>query len=170
MKKTGLLFVSVLLVGLMSGCEAIKDATDITFTIERSMDFTIDESLLTTYSKNLDLNDSEDYRKYKGKIRDVEIDYVRYSITSNTGSAGQVDLYATVLGGTFASATKVAGPIGFAASENRPVTDIALQNKDYFENLLASGQLTGWAAAAGTNVRLALHVDVRVKITANPLE
>jgi len=83
MKKIGLLFVFLLLFGgLMSGCEEIKNATDITFTIERSTGFTVNESSLTTYPYNLDLNDSEEYRKYKGNIRDIEIDYVRYSITS----------------------------------------------------------------------------------------
>ena len=49
MKKTGLLFVSFLLFGgLMSGCEEVKDATDITYTITKSEVFTIDEDNLTT--------------------------------------------------------------------------------------------------------------------------
>jgi len=98
LKKTGLLFVSMLLLVLMSGCGEIKDAMDITFTIDKNKVFLVDENPLTTSSYNLDLNDSEEYRKYKGKIRNVEIDYVRYSITSNTGGGGQADLYANVYG------------------------------------------------------------------------
>ena len=168
--KIGLLFVSFLLFGVISGCEAVKDATDITFTIEKSKVFTVDENSLTTFSSNLDLNDSEEYRKYKGNIRDVEIDYVRYSITSNTGGGGQADLYANVYGGSFATATKVAGPISFAAGELRGVTDVAWLNKDYFESLLANGQLTVWAVAAGTNVHLTLPVELKVKVTVNVFE
>jgi hypothetical protein len=170
MKKGGLFFVSILLVGLMSGCETVKDATDITFTIEKSTVFTVDENSLTTYPYNLDLNDSDEYRKYKGNIRDVEIDYVRYSITSNTGGGGQSDLYANVYGGSFATATKVAGPISFAAGETRGVTDVAWLNKDYFENLLASGQLTVWAVATGTNVHLTIPAELKVKVTVNAFE
>ena len=170
MKKIGLLFVSILLFGLMSGCGEIKDATDITFTIAKSKVFSVDENSLTTSAYNLDLNDSEEYRKYKGKIRDVEIDYVRYSITSNTGGGGQADLYANVYGGPFATATKVAGPINFAAGELRGVTDVAWLNKDYFENLLATGQLTVWAVAVGTNVHLTLPVEIKVRVTVNVFE
>lgn len=170
MKKTGLLFVSMLLLVLMSGCGEIKDAMDITFTIDKNKVFSVDENSLTTSSYNLDLNDSEEYRKYKGKIRNVEIDYVRYSITSNTGGGGQADLYANVYGGPFATATKVAGPIGFAAGELRGVTDVAWLNKGYFESLLASGQLTVWAVATGTNVHLILPVEIKVRVTVNMLE
>ena len=169
MKKTGLLFVSILLLGLMSGCGEIKDATNITVTIPYSKDFTIVENL-TTYFRDLDLNDSEEYRKYKGKIRDIEIEYVRYSITSNTGSGGRADLYATPYGGSFDPTKIVVENISFAANETRPLTDVTLLNKDYFENLLATGQLRAWAVAQGTNVNLTLHVEFRVKVTVNPLE
>ena len=127
MKKTGLLFVSILL--LVShervwgdqGCDGYH-----VYHCIKVKSSTVDENSLTTSSYNLDLNDSEEYRKYKGKIRDVEIDYVRYSITSNTGGGGQADLYANVYGGSFATATKVAGPISFAAGELRGVTDVAM--------------------------------------------
>ena len=169
MKKTGLLFVSILLLGLMSGCGEIKDATNITVTIPYSKDFTIVENL-TTYFRDLDLNDSEEYRKYKGKIRDIEIEYVRYSITSNTGGGGRADLYATPYGGSFDSTKIVVENISFAANETRPLTDVTLLNKDYFENLLATGQLRAWAVAQGTNVNLTLHVEFRVKVTANVFE
>ncbi|MDP1991344.1 MAG: hypothetical protein Q8K00_09985 [Syntrophales bacterium] len=170
MKKTGLIFVSLLLFGgLMSGCEEIKDATDITYTITYSKDFTIDENL-TTYFRDLDLNESDDYRKYKGNIRDIEIEYVRYSITSNTGGGGLANLYAGPYGGNFASATIVAGPISFAAFEPRPLTDVAVLNKDYFENLLTTGQMRAWAVAEGTNVHLTLHVELKVKVVVNVFE
>jgi hypothetical protein len=121
-------------------------------------------------SKDLDLNDSEEYRKYKGKIREIRIDYVRYEIISNTGGGGQVNLYANFLGGSFSSATKVAGPVIAAAGELRGITDVPWVNKDYFESLLATGQLTVWADASGSNVHMVMPVEVKVKITVNVLE
>ena len=170
MKKRGLLFVSLWLFGLMSGCEAVKDATDIEYTVLYSYTYNVDENSLTTYPYNLDLNDSEDYRKYKGHIRNTEIDYVRYSITSNTGGGGKVDLYANTYGGSFATSTKVAGPISFAAGETRGVTDVVWLNKGYFESLLSIGELSVWAVAEGTNVRLTLPVELKVKLTVSPFE
>lgn len=170
MKKRGLLFVSFLLFGgLMSGCEAVKDATDITFTLTKSHVFTVDADL-TTVSYNLDLNDEPDYAKYSGNIRDIEIDYLRYQITSNTGNGGTADFYANTFGGSFATATKVAGPINFAAGELRGVTDVVWLNKDYIESLLVIGRLSVWAVAEGTGVRLIIPADIRVKVTANALE
>ena len=169
MKKRGLLFVSFLLFGLMSGCEAIKDATDIEFTIVKSHVYTVDESL-TTYPYDVDLNTNEDYQKYEGKIRDIEIDYVRYSITSNTGNGGKADFYANTFGGSFATATRVAETISFAAGELRGVTDVVWLNKDYIESLLINGQLSVWAVAEGTNVRLTLPVEIKVKVTVNAFE
>ena len=167
MKKRGLLFVSLLLFVLMSGCEQL---TDITFTITKSEVFTLDEGNLTTVSSNVDLNDYEEYRRYEGKIQDVEIDYLRYQITSNTGGGGTADFYANAFGGSFATATKVAGPINFAAGELRGVTDVVWINKDYIESLLVVGKLTVWAVAVGTNVHLILPVELKVKVTANALE
>ncbi len=169
MKKRGLLLVSLLLFGLLSGCEAVKDATDITFTITKNHVFTLDANL-TTVSYNVDLNEDSDYAKYSGKIRDIEIDYLRYQITSNTGGGGKADFYANVYGGPFATATKVAGPITFAAGELRGVTDVVWLNKDYMENLLIVGKLSVWAVAEGTNVRLILPVELKVKVTANAFE
>ena len=171
MKKTGLLFVSFLMFGgLMSGCEEVKDATDITFTITKSEVFTLDEDNLTTVSSNVDLNDDSDYARYSGNIRDIEIDYLRYQITSNTGGGGTADFYANTYGGSFATARKVAGPINFAAGELRGVTDVVWINKDYMESLLVSGRLTVWAVATGTNVHLIIPVDLKVKVTANVFE
>ena len=169
MKKRGLLFVSLLLLFLMSGCEAVKDATDVEYTIYYSHIYTVNENL-TTYPYNINLEDSEDYRKYKGHIRNTEIEYVRYSITSNTGGGGKVDLYANFYGGPFATSTKVAGPISFSAGELRGVTDVVWVNKGYFESLLSVGELSVWAVAEGTNVQLILPVELKVKLTVSPFE
>jgi hypothetical protein len=174
MKKRGLLIISVLLFGgLISGCgdsgDNLKDAIDVKFTMVFSHVYTIDTNL-TTSSYDLDLNTNENYQKYHGKIRDIEIDYLRYSITSNTGNGGKADFYANVYGGSFATATKVAGPINFAAGELRGVSDVVWLNKDYFEGLLISGKLSVWAVAEGTNVRLTVPTDLQLKVTANPLE
>ena len=153
----------------MSGCEAFKDATDITFTLTKSHVFTVDADL-TTVSYNLDLNEDSDYAKYSGKIRDIEIDYLRYSITSNTGNGGKADFYANTFGGSFATATKVAETISFAAGELRGDTDVIWLNKDFIETLLTSGKLSVWAKAEGTNIHLTIPVEIKVKVTANPFE
>ena len=166
-----MLFAAVLLIGsLLGGCDTVEDALDITFTIERSTVFTVTENALTTTAYNLDLNDSEDYRKYKGKIKQVEIDYVRYSIATNTGGGGQAELYANVyLGGLSLPLPRWPDPSALRPSETRGAADVAWLNKVYFENLLASGQLSVWVVAAGTNVNLTLPVSIRVRVTANPL-
>lgn len=169
MKKRGLLFVSFLLFTLMSGCDLIKDATDIEFTLTKSHVFTVDADL-TTVSYNLDLNEDSDYAKYSGKIRDIEIEYLRYSITSNTGNGGKVDFYAISFGGSLATATKVAETISFTAGELRGATDVVWLNKDFIETLLTSGKLSVWAVAEGTNVRLTIPIEIKVKVTANPFE
>jgi hypothetical protein len=169
MKKKGALFVSFLLFTLASGCDVIKDATDIVFTILYSNVYTVDTNL-TTFSYDIDLNTNSDYQTYKGKIRDIEIDYLRYSITSNTGNGGKADFYANSFGGSFASATKVAETISFAAGELRDATDVVWLNKDFVETLLTSGKLSVWAVAVGTNVRLTIPVEIKVKVTANPFQ
>jgi hypothetical protein len=170
MKKTALIFVTFALFAFTSGCDVIKDAADVEFIVSRNHIFTIDANLTTYPRYDVDLNEDEDYRKYRGKIRDVEILYLRYAITSNTGSGGKSDFYANSFGGSFATATKVAETISFAAGETRGATDVTWLNKDYIENLLIIGRLSVWAVAEGTNVRLTVPVELRVKITANPLE
>jgi hypothetical protein len=169
MIKRGLVFVCFLLFAFISGCDIVKDAADITFTLTKSHVFTVAADL-TTVSYNVDLNEDSDYARYSGKIRHIDIDYLRYQITSNTGNGGTADFYANVYGGSFATATKVAGPINFAAGELRGVTDVVWLNKDYIETLLMSGKLSVWAVAVGTNVRLTIPVELKVKVTANPLQ
>ncbi|MBM4312390.1 MAG: hypothetical protein FJ122_00560 [Deltaproteobacteria bacterium] len=169
MGRRGLILVLFALFAFTSGCDMIKDATDIEFTIIRSHVFTIDANL-TTFPYDVDLTTDSDYQRYKGKIRDIDIDYLRYSITSNTGSGGKSDFYANSFGGSFATATKVAETISFAAGETRGATDVVWLNKNYMENLLITGKLSVWAVAEGTNVRLTIPVEIKVKVTANPFE
>jgi len=169
MKKRGLLFVSLLLSTLTGGCDLIKDSTDITFTIVYSHVYTVDANL-TTFPYDIDLTTNSDYQKYKDKIRDIEIDYLRYSITSNTGGGGKADFYANTFGGSFATATKVAQTIAFTAGETRGATDVVWLNKDFIETLLTSGKLSVWAVAEGAGVRLTIPVEIKVKVTANPFE
>jgi len=169
MKKTGLMVVSLLLFTFTSGCNLIKDAADIVFTIVRSHVFTIDATL-TTFPYDIDLTTESDYQKYRGKIRDIDIDYLRYSITVNTGGGGKSDFYANSFGGSFATATKVAETISFSAGETRGATDVVWLNKGFIETLLGTGKLSVWAVAQGTNVRLTIPVEIKVKVTANPFE
>ena len=169
MKKKVLLFVSFLLFGcLISGCENLKDALDVTFSMRFNEVFTVDTTL-TTFSYDIDLNTNEDYQKYKGKIRDIKIDYLRYSITSNTGNGGKAGFYANVYGGSFSTATKIAESINFEAGELRDDTDVVLLNKDYIDSLLPSGKLSVWAVAEGTDVHLIVPAKIKVTVTANPL-
>lgn len=169
MKKRGLIFGSFLLFTLMSGCDVIKDAADIEFTIPYSHVYTVDTNL-TTFPYDIDLNTNSDYQKYKGKIRHIEIDYLRYSITTNTGNGGKSDFYTNTFGGSFATATKVAETISFAAGETRGATDVVWLNKGFIETLLNTGKLSVWAVAEGTNVRLTVPVEIQVRVTYNPFE
>lgn len=169
MKKTRLMTVLFLLFTFASGCDMIKDATDIEFTIPYSHVYTV-ETNLTTFPYDIDLTTNSDYQRYRSKIRDIEIDYLRYSITVNTGNGGKADFYANTFGGSFATATKVAQTISFAAGETRGPTDVVWLNKDFIEILLNTGKLSVWAVAEGTNVRLTIPVEIRVRVTANPLQ
>jgi hypothetical protein len=169
MKKRGLLFVSFLLLILMSGCDLIKDAADIEFTILQSHVYTVDADL-TTFPYDIDLTTNSDYQRYKDKIRHIEIEYLRYSITSNTGNGGKADFYATSFGGSFASATKVAETLSFTAGETRGNTDVVWLNLAFIETLLNTGKLSVWVVAEGVGVRLTIPVEIKVKVTANPFE
>lgn len=169
MKRIGLILGSFLLFALMTGCDIIKDAADIEFTIVQSHVYTIDANL-TTFPYDIDLTTNSDYQKYKDKIRRIEIDYLRYSITSNTGNGGKADFYANTFGGSFATATKVAETISFAAGETRGASDVVWLNKDFVETLLNTGKLSVWAVATGTNVRLTVPVEIQARVTANPFE
>jgi hypothetical protein len=164
MKKRGLVFVCFLLFALMSGCDKIKDAADIEFTIPYSHVYTVNTDL-TTFPYDIDLNTNSDYQKYKGKIRHIEIDYLRYSITSNTGNGGKSDFYANTFGGSFATATKVA-----EAGETRGSSDVVWLNKGFIETLLTTGKLSVWAVAEGAGVRLTIPVEIQVRVTYNPFE
>jgi hypothetical protein len=169
MKKMGLRAGSFLLFALIGGCDIIKDATDIEFTIPYSHVYTV-ETNLTTFPYDIDITTNSDYQRYKNKIRDIEIDYLRYSITVNTGNGGKADFYANTFGGSFATATKVAQTISFGAGETRGITDVVWLNKDFIEILLNTGKLSVWAVAEGTNVRLTVPVEIRVRVTANPFQ
>jgi hypothetical protein len=169
MKKRGLIFVSFLLFTLMIGCDLIKDAADVEFTIPYSHVYTVDANL-TTLPYDIDLTTNSDYQRYRDKIRHIEIDYLRYSITSNTGNGGKADFYTNTFGGSFATATKVAETISFAAGETRGATDVVWLNKGFIETLLATGKLSVWAVAEGTNVRLTIPAEIQVRVTYNPLQ
>jgi hypothetical protein len=169
MKKKGFIWGSFLLFVLMSGCNPIKDAADIEFTIPYSHVYTVNTDL-TTFPYDIDLNTNSDYQRYKGKIRHIEIDYLRYSITSNTGNGGKSDFYANTFGGSFATATKVAETISFAAGETRGSSDVVWLNKGFIETLLTTGKLSVWAVAEGAGVRLTIPVELQVRVTYNPFE
>jgi hypothetical protein len=171
MKKRVLLVVSFLLFGcLIIGCSDAKDALDVTFSIEKSNVFTVDTSS-TTVSFDIDLNTNEDYQKYKDKIREIKIDFLRYSITSNTGNGGKADFYAGAYGGSFAEALKVAETLHCDAGELISVdTDVVFLNRDHINTLLTSGKLSIWAVAEGTDIHLIVPAKIKVTVTANPLE
>ena len=119
------------------------------FTLTKSHVFTVDANL-TTVPYDIDLNEDSDYSKYKGKIRDIEIEYLRYSHYVQYGEWRDSRLLCQCLRGQLRHHTKVAGPITFAAGELRRTTDVVWLNKDYVENLLLNGKLSVWVVAVGT--------------------
>jgi hypothetical protein len=172
MKKGSLIVASVWILALMAGCDTIKDATDVTYTLDYQHVYTIQDNL-TAYPYDIDLNDNSDYQTYKNKIRDIEIQYLIYSITTNVGGAGSCDFYANSYGNGFATATKIAETITFAAGENRGATYVNWINNGnhYLENLVlnGNGKLSVWAVGTG-NVHITVPVELRIKLTANVLE
>jgi hypothetical protein len=169
MKKAILVLAVLCIFGFVGGCGDVKDALDIEFSITRDHIFTIRGSN-ATLSYDINLDDNDDYRKYKDKIRSIEIEYIRYSITSNTGSGGTGDFYAGPYGSAFSTAIKVAKTISFAAGETPGETDVEWINKAYLESLLTGGKLSLWAVATGSGVDIIVPVVIKVEITANPLE
>jgi hypothetical protein len=169
MKKWGLHVVSFVLFTLASGCDAIKNATDVNFILVYNYVFAVDANL-ATHSYDIDLTTNPEYAKYRGKIKEVSIEYLRYSVTSNTGNGGKAAVHVNTIGGGLATAKKVAETITLAAGETRGVTDVAWLNKAYFENLLLDGHLSVWGIAEGSGVRLTLPVELQLKVTTNPLD
>ena len=169
MKKALPVLAAFCIFGLISGCGDIKDAIDIVFHISYDHTFTI-QGNTETLSYDINLEDDDDYNRYKDKIRSIEIDYLRYSITSNTGGEGTGDLYAGSYGSAFSTATKVAQTISFAAGETREETEVEWINKAFLEGLLTGGKLSLWGAGSGSGVDIIVPVVIKIKVTANPLE
>jgi hypothetical protein len=169
MKKDLPVLAAFCIFGLISGCSDIKDAIDIEFDITYDHIFTI-QGNTETLSYNINLEDNDDYKRYKDKIRSIKIDYLRYSITSNTGGEGTCDLYVGSYGSAFSTATKVAQTIRFAAGETRGETDVEWINKAFLEGLLTGGKLSLWAVGSGSGIDIIVPVVIRVEVTANPLE
>jgi hypothetical protein len=169
MKKTLPVLAAFCIFCLISGCGDIKDAIDIVFDINYNHIFTI-QGNTETVSYDINLEDNDDYKRYKDKIRSIRIDYIRYSITSNTGGEGTGDLYAGSYGSAFSTATKVAQTISFTAGETRGETDVEWINKAFLESILAGGKLSLWAVGSGSSVDIIVPVVIKIKVTANPLE
>jgi hypothetical protein len=169
MKKNLLALAALCIFGLFSGCGDIKDAIDIVFSVNYNHIFTIHGNT-ETLSYDINLEDNDDYRRYKNKIRDIRIDYLRYSITSNTGREGKGDLYAGSYGSAFSTATKIAQTISFAAGETHGETDVEWINKAFLESLLVGEKLSLWAVGSGSGVDIIVPVIIKIKVTVNPLE
>jgi len=169
MKKMLAVLASCLLLGSLGGCGSAKDVFDIEFNISYSHIFTLQGDGATA-SYDLNLSDDEEYHRYESKIRSVKIGYLRYAITSNRGGGGRGDFYAGPYGSAFANARKVAQTITFAAGETRPTTDVDWIDLGYLESLLASGRVSLWAVGSGPGVDIIVPVEIKIEITANPLE
>lgn len=169
MKKALAVLAAFCIFGFISGCGNIKDAMDIEFDITYNHIFTLQGST-ATLSYDINLEDNDDYRRYKDKIRSIHVDYIHYSITSNTGGEGTADFYAGSYGSAFSSATKVAQTIRFAAGETRGATSVEWINQGFLESLLMSGKLSLWAVANGSGVDIIVPVVIKVEVTVNPLE
>ena len=169
MNKTLRVLAVLCIFWLTGGCGDVKDALDVEFDIQYNHTFTV-RGDAATLSYDINLEDHEDYRKYKDKIRSTQIEYIRYSITSNTGGAGTCDFFAGNYGSAFPDATKVAQTIRFEAGETRGETDVEWINKAFLEGLLAAGKLSLWAVGTGSGIDVIVPVVVKVKVIANPLE
>jgi hypothetical protein len=169
MRKAPSVLAAFCIFGIISGCGDVKDALDIVFDIPYNHIFTI-KGNTETLSYEINLEDNQDYRRYKDKIRSVRIDYIRYSITSNTGGGGAVDLYAGSYGSAFPTATKVAQTISFAGGELRAETDVEWIDRAFIENLLVGGKLSLWAVGRGFGIDIIVPVVIKIRVTANPLE
>lgn len=170
MKKRAVLLVSFILFALASGCDTVKDATDVTFTVAYETTFLlVADSPMGTVRYDLDLSTEPEFEKYKSTVRDIKIDFLRYSITSNTGGGGKVDFYVNTFGGSFDTAKNVAETVSFLAGETRGLTDVVWKDKAYLESLLPAGRLSLWAAGEAANINLTLPAKIQLKVTANPL-
>jgi len=169
MKKGVVLFVALVLFTAVSGCDAIKEATQIEFNIMYNYVFAVDANLATR-SYDVVLEASPDYAKYKGRIKEINIEYLRYAITSNTGNGGKAAFYVNAGGNGLDTAKKVAETITFAAGETRGVTDVVWLDKGYIQSLLPTGHLSVWSVAEGAGVRLTVPAELMIKVTTNPLE
>jgi len=170
MKKVLPVLAALFMLGSIGGCgDDAPDVFDITFGITYNHIFTIQGNAATP-SLGINLEDDDDYHRYKSKIRSVKIDYVRYSITSNTGGGGTVGLYAGNYGSAFPNAKKVAQTIAFAAGETRSGTDVEWIDLAFLESLLASGKLSLWAVGSGADINMIVPVVIKIEVTVNPLE
>lgn len=169
MKKALFVLAAALMSCFVSGCDVIKDAIDIKFDITYNTVFIL-QGDSATFSYNINLEDNDDYIEYKNKIRDIQIDYIRYSITSNTGNGGTGDLYAGSYGSAFSAAIKVAQTASFAAGETRGETDVEWVNKEFLENLLNNGKFSLWAVGNDSGVEIILPAVINIEVTANLLE
>ncbi|MCL2670092.1 MAG: hypothetical protein FWE89_05340 [Syntrophaceae bacterium] len=170
MKKTPLFLALCLVVGWISGCGDAKDVFDIELRFNHSHVFTI-RGDIGTYSYSINLEDNEDYWRYKDKVRKIEIDYLRYAITSNRGGGGQADLYVGPYGCAFPEARKVAQTISFGVGEIRPhATDVDWIDLGYLESVLASGKISLWAIGSGTGIDVIVPVYIQIEVTVNPFE
>lgn len=169
MRRVLLIISVMLLLGMNGGCGDLKDAADIKLEVIKKHTFYV-QGNGETLSHNLNLEDDENYKKYKGKIRSIRIDYIRYAIERNAGGAGAGDFYAGHYGSAFAAAKKVAQTISFAAGEIRPETNVEWIDKAFLESLLSEGKLSLWAAGSGSGVDIVLSVEIKVVVIANPFE
>ena len=169
MKKTFFILVLSLVVGLIGGCGDSEDIFDIEFSIRHHHIFTI-QGDVGAYSYSINLEDNEDYRRYESKIKNVGIDYLRYSITSNTGGGGQIDLYVGSYGCAFEDAVKVAQTISLNPGETRDITDVDWIDLGYFESILNSGKISLWAIGSGSDIDMIVPVEIRIEVTVNPFE
>jgi hypothetical protein len=169
MKKMLLFLAVCCILASTAGCGNVKDALDIEFDVTYHHVFTV-QGATTPDSYHINLLDDETYRKYKNKIRSVHIGYVRYTITSNTGTEGRVDFYAGSYGSALTDAKRVAQTVVFTAGETRLESDVDWIDLPFWEGLLGSGSFSLWAVGNSSGVNVILPVAIKIEVTVNPLE
>lgn len=169
MKKALTALAAFCIFGLISGCGDVKDALDIEFYITYHHIFPIHGNT-ETLSYDIILEDNEEYKRYRHKIRSVQVDYMLHSITANIGGEGTGYFYAGSYGSAFSSATKIAQTSRFAAGETYGDTNVEWINLPFLESLLASGKLSLWAVGSDSGVDIIVPVVFKIEVAANPLE
>lgn len=173
-------FVGILFTTLFA-CDKIDELADVNFNANLSETFQVDATTTNemTFSSTLDVSEDSDAKPYLDKIKNYEIEELKFEITNLSTSVSGEIYFDGVLGfskknETSATATCSVSPLNITHVNNTGAFEI--NNCDDILNDLKSILMSDNAAKIymqGTfskaPVTFDLTVHIKVKITANPL-